>query len=116
MQMRKRQFYKMVFIVSVFVLFHMFIIIYQGAFVELLSATVKIPYSFWQLFIVDIGLAFVFGWIFATFEVIYFTRFFRKRSFGFALMTKTLFYIALFGYLSHLSFTPVCGFSSIDFP
>jgi adenylate cyclase len=103
-QMMKRKLYKMLFLVSISVLAAAFLTTYLSAFARLISPEREV-YGLWENLLITIPVSFFMGCVYASFEVLYFTNLFRRRSFGYTLAVKTVFYIStLFFFMSIGSF------------
>jgi adenylate cyclase len=71
------------------------LVAYQAAFLEFLSPDKQVSIDFKDNLIMSVLVILVAGTLFASFEVLYFTRLFRRISFGFTLAIKTLFYVSI---------------------
>ena len=94
----------MIFLASFSVLAGAFLTTYLSAFARLISPEREV-YGLWENLLITIPVAFLMGCVFASFEVLYFTKVFRRKSFGYTLAVKTTFYLStLFLFMSIGSF------------
>jgi len=91
--MRKTQFYKILFLVSFWMLATAFIVFYGSATIGFKSTIGHTGYSFSRVLIIGLLVSFVFSSVMATFEVLFFNKLLRKKPLGIAITYKTLFYL-----------------------
>jgi adenylate cyclase len=107
--MKKRQLYKMLFLVSVSVFASAFLTTTLSAFARQVSPDQEL-FGLWENLLIALPIAFAMGCVFAIFEVLYFTRLFRRKSFGYTLAAKTVFYVSmLFVFMSTGAFITISG-------
>ena len=92
--MRKSQLFKILFLSTYWVLAAIFITFYEGALFGFESPTEDLSYSFSRTLIIVVLVTFFAGSLMATFEVLFFTRLLRKKSFGFMIVARAMFYLA----------------------
>jgi adenylate cyclase len=91
--MRKTQFYKILFLVSFWMLATTFIVFYSAVIVGFKSTIGGTDYSFGRILIYALLVTFIFSSAIATFDVLFFSKLLRKKTLGIALAAKTLFYL-----------------------
>ena len=91
--MRKTQFYKILFLVSFWMLATVFFVFFEAAAIGFKSTIGGTDYSFSRILISGLVVAFVFSSAMATFEVLLFNKLLKKKPLGIAITAKTLFYL-----------------------
>ncbi len=95
--MNKNQFYKILFLVSYWILAVIFITTYEASSLGFKSSVDQIKagmkYDFGFTLISSVLFTIIIGAVIAAFEVLYFNNILRKKPFGFTLIVKTIFYL-----------------------
>lgn len=91
--MTRLQLYKIIFLASWWILSSIFIVMYEATTLGFKSAIEGIDYDFTSVFSIVLIVTVVAASFIAAFEVLWFDRFFRKKSFGRVILIKSSFYL-----------------------
>jgi len=94
--MRNVQFHKILFLVFFWLFAALFYLYFEGTIIGYDSAvywSTGEPYNFWSSLISGVGATLIGATLIGFFEVLYFNKLLRKKSFGVNLFVKTTFYI-----------------------
>jgi adenylate cyclase len=99
--MTKLQLYKILFLSSWWVCSSIFSMLFEATALGFKSAIVGLPYDFGTVFLIGVTVSICSASATASFEVLWFDRILRKRSFGITILIKTSFYLtSIFVFLS----------------
>lgn len=101
---------KIIFLISFWVLAAVFISTYEAVTLRFKSPLEGASYNFWRSLATVTVVALIGSTVVASFEVLYFARKLRKRSFGLVLLVKTLFYLASMLIFISLAFWSIISF------
>ena len=92
--MTKLQLYKISFICFWWVFSAIFIIFYEAISMGFQSPLEGVDYNFGATLLIGVAFTFITGLAMAVFEVLWFNKILRKKSFGLTILLKTLFYLS----------------------
>lgn len=107
--MTKLQLYKIIFLASWWILSSIFIVMYEATTLGFKSAIEGIDYDFKSVISIVLIVTVVAASLIAAFEVLWFDKFFRKKSFGRVILIKSSFYLCCI-----LAFVSLAIFSIIS--
>lgn len=110
--MKKTQFYKILFLVSFWVLSAAFIVIYDGSVMDFKPTMEGATYSLLRTLISAVLITLIASTAIGTYEVLYFNKLLKKKPLGFTLLFKTVFYMLNIFFVSSFAVILITSFDA----